>query len=140
VLDQDTQFKAAYGEAMFYAHLIEDLVALHIYECGYFQVNGYRGLSRGRIQDMSHEDRINELPKIYHDQQDGSMEYHVPVLHLLRKIRNKLTHAFIPQLGSDVSTEEGVDQILAMLKNITTWERLSLEALQETHKAVLRAV
>jgi len=138
VLAQDREFKEAYGEAMFYAHLIEDLLALHIYECGYFHVNGYRGLSRREIREMSHEDRINELAKIYHDQQDGSLEYHIPVLHLLRKIRNKLTHAFIPQVGSDVSTEEGIDQILAMLRNITTWERLSLEALSETHKTALR--
>jgi hypothetical protein len=54
--------------------------------------------------------------------------------------RNKLTHAFIPQVGSDVSTEEGVDQIVVMLKNISPWERLSLEALQEAHKAVLCGV
>ncbi len=136
--DQNEAFPAAYGEAMFYAHLIEDLVALHIYECGYFHVNGYSGLSPRQIRNVTHEDRINELSKVYRNQSDGSVERLVSALHLLRKIRNKVTHAFIPQVGSDLAKEEGVDQIMAMLKSISTWERLYLEALRKAHEAVLR--
>lgn len=140
VKDQNEEFSGAYGQAVFYAHLIEDLVALHIYECGYFHINGYSGLSPRQIRNLEHEGRINELLKIYQSQKDGSIERLVSALHLLRKIRNKLTHAFIPQVGSDFTSEEGVDQIIAMLKNITTWERLYLQSLKKTHEAVLRGV
>jgi hypothetical protein len=59
--NQNEEFSAAYGEALFYAHLIEDLVALHIYECGYFHVNGYYGLSSRRIRNLKYESQINEL-------------------------------------------------------------------------------
>ncbi len=123
---------------MFYAHLIEDLLALHIYECGYFHANGYSGLSPRQIRELTHEDRINELSKIYQNQKDGSIERLVAALHSLRKIRNKLAHAFIPEVGSDFAKEEGVDQINAMLKNISTWERLYLQSLRKAHEVVLR--
>ncbi len=123
---------------MFYAHLIEDLVALHIYECGTFRVNGYSGLSANQIRKLKHSDRIDELSKIYANQKDGSIERLVSAFHLLGKIRNKLTHAFIPQVGSDFAKEEGVDQIIAMLKNISTWELLYLQSLRKAHEAVLR--
>lgn len=135
---QENEFTAAYGEAMFYAHLIESLLALHLYECSYFHINGYPGLSRKKIRDLKHEKRIDELLKIYSHQKDGSIERLVAALHLLREIRNRMTHAFIPQVGSDMRTEEGVEQILAMLKNVSYWERGWLAALKKAHEAVLR--
>jgi hypothetical protein len=137
-MNQGTAFSSAYGETMFYAHLIEDLVALHLYECSYFHVNGYLGLTRCQICDLKYEQRIDELAKIYQHPNAGRITQLVSSLHLLRKIRNKVTHAFIPQVGSDFSKEEGVDQIIAMLRNITNWERRCLESLRKTHVAVLR--
>jgi hypothetical protein len=138
VNDQEPQFSSAYGEAMFYAHVIEDLLALHVYECGYFHVNDYSGLTRRQIRDLTHEQRIDELAKIYQNQNPEEIAQLISALHLLRKIRNHLTHAFIPQVGSDLTTEEGVDQIVAMLNHIATWERLYLKSLQKAHEAVLR--
>jgi len=140
VSDQDQEFRAAYGEAMFYAHLIEDLVALHLYECSYFHVNQYAGLSRKKIRDMKHEKRIDELLEIYREQDDsdGSISRLVTALHHLRKIRNHLTHALVPQVGSDFAAEEGIDQIIAMLKNVSYWERGWLKSLQQAHEAVLK--
>ncbi len=134
---QSTEFTIAYGEAMFYAHLIEDLVALHLYECSWFHVNGYPSLSRRQIREFSHEDRINELAKIYHNQKDGVSERLVRALHLLRQIRNKLTHAFMPQVGSEFESEEGIDQVVAMLRNTAKWERFHLRTLHRAHEAVL---
>jgi hypothetical protein len=132
------EFRAAYGEAMFRAHLIEDLLALHIYECSYFHLNGYSGLSRKQIQKLEHHERIDELLKIYKNQKDGSIERLVKGLDLLGKIRNKLTHAFIPQVGSDLRKQEGVDQIIALLRDICTWERRFWALLKKAHEAVLR--
>ncbi len=137
---QSTEFTTAYGEAMFYAHLIEDLVTLHLYECSWCHVNGYEGLSRRQMRELSHEARINELPKIYHKQKDGGIERLVAALHLLRKIRNKLTHAFMPQVGSEMESEEGVDQVIAMLRNTAKWERFHLQTLKHAHEAVLNQV
>ena len=134
---QSKEFTEAYGEAMYYAYLIEDLVILHIYECSWYHVNGYSGVSRKQLRDLKSEDRINELAKIYHKQKDGVIERLVAALHLLRKIRNKLTHAFIPQVGSDFEQEEGLDQIIAMLKRISLWERYHLRTLRRVHETVL---
>lgn len=138
--DQDLEFQAAYGSAMFLAHIIEDLVALHIYECSYFHINGYAGLSRKQIRDMKHEKLIDELLVIYgdQDQNDGFATQLVTALHHLRIIRNHLVHAFIPQVGADFTKEEGIDQIIAMLKNITKWERRYLNVLQRAHEKVLK--
>lgn len=137
--EQEHDFQSAYGEAMFYAHLIEDLVALHLYECSYFHVNGYAGISRKTIRDMKHEERIDELLTIYRDQdkKDGAITRLVTALHHLRKIRNYLTHAFIPQVGSDFAAEEGADQILAMLRHVSYWERGWLRTLKNAHEAIL---
>lgn len=135
--DQDTLFRIAYGEAMFYAHLIEDLVAMHIFECGYFHVNGYSGLSRSEIRNLAHSHAIQELGKIYHNQTDGSIQRLITSLDLLNKIRNKLTHAFIPQVGTDFRTEEGRDQILALLQNIVRWEKTYFRCLQTAHRKVI---
>jgi hypothetical protein len=137
---QEQDFQAAYGEALFYAHLIEDLLAMHLYECSYFHVNQYHGLSRKEIRDMKHEKRIDELLKIYReqDEKDSSITRLVTALHHLRKIRNHLSHAFMPQVGSDFHAEEGIDQIVAMLKNICYWERGWLKTLQQAHEGVLK--
>lgn len=134
---QSAEFTTAYGEAMFYAHLIEDLVALHLSECSWFHVNGYPSLSRRQIREFSHKVRINELTKIYHNQTDGTIERLVCGLHLLRQIRNELTHAFVPQVGSEFESEEGLDQVVAMLRNTIKWERHHLRTLQRAHEAVL---
>ena len=138
--EQELAFRSAYGEAMFYAHVIEDLLALHLFECSYFHVNGYPGISRRTIQDMKHEQRIDELLTIYCDQdkRDGSIARFVTALHDLRKIRNHLAHAFIPQVGSDLASEEGVDQILCMLRKVSYWERAWLQTLKQAHETVLR--
>jgi len=136
--DQDMEFRAAYGEAMFRAHLIEDLLALHIYECSYFHVNDYKGLTRKQIRDLEHHERIDELLKIYPNRKDGSIERLVKGLGLLGSIRNKLTHAFIPQVGSDLRKQEGVDQIIAMLRHISSRERYFWAWLKKTHDGLLR--
>jgi hypothetical protein len=68
---------------------------------------------------------------------DGAVERFVSALHLVRKIRNELTHALVPQVGSDLKGEEGRDQVIAMLNNITFWERFHLNALRKMHEAVL---
>lgn len=138
--EQERNFQAAFGEAMFYAHLIEDLVALHIHECSYYHVNGYAGLSQKNIRKMTHQQRLDELLKIYGEQdaKDGAITRLVTALHHLREIRNDLTHAFISQAGSDFTSEEGIDQILAMLGRVSYWERGWLRTLQIAHEAVLK--
>lgn len=138
--NQNTDFEAAYGRTMFYAHLIEDLLARHVFECGHYHVNGYAGHSRSQIRKMTHEKRINELSEIYSEQDDTSIQRLKSGLHLLRKIRNKLTHAIVVEVGKDFSSEEGRDQIMGMLSNIEKWERGHYAILTRAHEAVLNGV
>jgi hypothetical protein len=138
--DQNNQFCIAYGDAMFYAHLIEDLVLLHITECGHFQVNDYKGLTRTEIKSLTHNLAIKELGKIYNGNTEGSINLLVSSLDLLNKIRNKLTHAFMPQVGSDIESEEGREQILGMLQNIVLWEKRYLGFLQKHHEILISEI
>jgi hypothetical protein len=59
-------------------------------------------------------------------------------LHRTRKIRNHLTHAFVDQVGFDLRTESGRDQIHAMLNRVIFHAQRQLKALQKTHETVLR--
>jgi hypothetical protein len=137
--EQERDFQAAFGEVMFNAYLIEDLIALHVYECSCINLNGYEGITREKIEKMSHKRRIDQLLVIYGDQDriDGSFTRLASALHHLREIRNHLTHEFILQVGNDFMRAEGVDQILAMLSNISFWERSWLDVLHQLHEAVL---
>jgi hypothetical protein len=130
---QDIEVTTAYGEAMLYTHLIEDLLRLHLYECAFFRVNNYGPISRKKIKEMDFEDMVNEIGKVY----PGS-ERIVDDLHRVRKIRNHLTHAFVEQVGFDLRTESGRDQIHAMLNRVILHAQRHLKALQKTHETVLR--
>jgi hypothetical protein len=99
-----------------------------------------QGLSRKEIRSLDHHERVGELPKIYPNQAEGSSKRLVEGLRLLGSIRNKLTHAFIPQVGGDLRKEEGVDQIIAMLKDISLWERRFWGLLKKMHDRLLREV
>ena len=128
---QEIEISAAYGEAMLYAHLIEDLLRLHIHKCSFFKVNSYcKPLSK--IKAMSFEDLVDEISKVYTDS-----DRFVADLHRIRKIRNNLTHAFVDQVGFDLRTESGRDQIHAMLNRVVFHARRQLKALQKTHETVL---
>ena len=118
---------------MLYAHLIEDLLRLHLYECAFWGINGYGPIPRGRIKEMNFENMIDELGKVYGNVQDVAAN-----LHRVRKIRNHLTHAFVDQVGTDLLTEEGLDQIHALLKRVIKHNRVLLKSLQKTQAAVLR--
>ena len=130
---QNIEVTTAYGEAMLYTHLIEDLLRLHLYECAFFRVNNYGPVSHKQIKEMDFEDMVNEVGKIYPDSART-----VDDLHRVRKIRNHLTHAFVEQVGFDLRTESSRDQIHAMLNQVVLHARRHLKALQKTHEMVLR--
>ena len=142
VSKQQDEFLRSFGEAMFYAHLIEDLLALHLFECCRFKANDVEGLSRRKIKKMDAEERIESLLLVYkaQNEKDGSILRLTSALHGLRKIRNHLTHGFITQVGSDLAAEEGIDQILAMLEQVVRWEKVWLGTLQSAHETLLASV
>jgi hypothetical protein len=110
---QDKDLLAEYGEAMLYSHLIEDLLKLKLRDAAFFHVNGYTAPA-SPIPKLRFEDLIDEFGRGF-----SPPEKIVDDLHRIRKIRNKLTHAFVPQVGSDLLTEEGRDQIHAMLERFS---------------------
>lgn len=130
---QDIEITTAYGEAMFYAHLVEDLLRLHVFECGFFHVNGCQPISKKRIKEMDFKDVIDTLGRIYPES-----DRLVADLHRIRRIRNHLTHAFVAEVGSDLLAEEGRDQVHAMLRRVVTHTRRNLKSLQNTHETLLR--
>jgi len=105
---QDESLVAAYGEAMLYSHLIEDMLKLNLREAARFRANGYVAPAKlpWRMKDI-----IREFGRAFPDTTEI-----VDRMQLLTKIRNKLTHALVPQVGTDFLTEEGRDQIHAMIR------------------------
>lgn len=105
---QDRELVASYGEAMLYSHLIEDLLKLNLREATRFRANGYQAPTSlpWKLGEI-----ITEFGRAFPDAIQA-----VGRLQRLQKIRNKLTHALVPQVGSDLLTEEGRDQIQAMIE------------------------
>jgi hypothetical protein len=130
--EQDKEFLAKYGEAMLYSHLIEDLLLLIMQNAAHFQVNGYctpqKPLGKLRLEEL-----IDEFGRAFPP--TGTM---VDDLHRIRKILNKLTHAFVPQVGSDLLTEEGRDQINAMLDRFCRHAFLHRQVLGAQFDAILK--
>lgn len=129
---QDKGFMSAYGEAMLYSHLIEDLLKLILRDASFFHVNAYKAPSPlpWRLEEI-----IAQFGKAFPD--SGKL---VANLELLRKIRNKLTHALLLQVGSDLSTEEGRDQIHAMLKRYNVHACAHREILGNVFETILARV
>ena len=131
--EQSQTLTAAYGEAVMYGYLIEDILQLHLYECSYYHVNGYRGHSKSAIREMKFFRLIREFQTVYPDQTALAEG-----LDKIRLIRNKVAHAWIDQLGSDLETEEGRDQIHALVSRTIQHERRYLKALKRTHEELFR--
>jgi hypothetical protein len=129
---QDKDLLSEYGEAMLYSHLIEDLLKLILRDAAFFHVNGYQAPA---AKPWKLEEIIDEFGRAFPD--TGSL---VEDLHRLRKIRNKLTHAFVPQVGSDLLTEEGRDQIHAMLDRYVRHAANRRKILGATFEGVLKKV
>jgi len=118
---------------MSYGFLIEDFLRLHLFECSFNHVNGYKTHSKAAIEKMKLVQLIREFRAVYPKQpkfSDG--------LDKIRLIRNRLTHRLIDQFGSDVESEEGRDQIHALLLRTIFHMKHHFEALQRTHEAVVR--
>jgi len=130
--EQDKEFLAKYGEAMLYSHLIEDLLLLIMQNAAHFRVNGYSAPPRP-LEKLRLEELIDEFGRAFPP--TGTV---VDDLHRIRKIRNKLTHAFVPQVGSDLLTEEGRDQINAMLDRFCRHAFLHRQVLSAQFDLILK--
>lgn len=129
---QDQTLIASYGEAMLYSHLIEDLLKLNLREADRFCGNGYKAPvpTPWKLEDI-----IKEFGRAF----PGAVGV-VDRLQVLRKIRNKLTHALVPQVGSDLLTEEGRDQIQAMIERYTRHAVTMRRYLGMHYQSMLRQV
>lgn len=115
-------------------HLIEDILELILKDAAHFELNGYR-MSRSKIGAMKLEDRIQEFGRAF---PDASAE--LEPLDLLRRIRNKLAHALISQVGSDLKTQEGRDQIHAMLNRFVAYAARQRDLLGKRYQALMEKV
>jgi hypothetical protein len=122
---------SAYGQAILYSYLIEDLLQLHLYECSHYHVNGYGGHSKAKIRGMRFVRLIREFRSVYPKQgkfADG--------LDKIRLIRNKLAHAWIDQIGSDLETTEGLDQVHALVQRAVLHAHRYLKTLKRIHEGL----
>ena len=117
---------------MLYSHLIEDMLKLVLREASRFHVNGYQAPVS---PPWSLEDIVKEFGRAF---PDGKKL--VERMHMLRKIRNKLTHALVPQVGSDLVTEEGRDQIQAMIERYVRHAAVTRKALGSIYESMLKQV
>lgn len=131
--EQTKELFSAYGGAMLLSHLVEDMLKLYVGNLRHTRVNGYERFSIAELNSMTHEKRIIELGFIF--RKSGTvMETR---LHQLRKIRNLMSHDFIIQVGRSLETQEGVDQIIAMLNRITEYEASALASLQKQNRELI---
>ena len=120
---------AAYGEAVFYTHLVEDMLKLHIFDCAFFKRNCMAYVPLEKIRRAQFEDLIDMLRLTEPD--DEQMETFVRRLHVLRRIRNILVHGFVMQIHKELQREEGLDQITAMLQRFISHARTMKRKLTE---------
>lgn len=123
----------SYGEAVLYGHLIEDVLRLHVYECGSYHVNGRKPQSWEQITDMS----LKKLISVFGSMYPKAKEL-VDALDEAREIRNGIVHAFVRSFHEDLPSWEGSDQIHALLKKTILHQRRLLLVLQPLHESLLR--
>jgi hypothetical protein len=120
-----------YGQAVLFSYLIEDLLQIHLCECSHHHVNGYQVHSKNNIREKGFARLIREYRLVYPKHTkfaDG--------LDKIRLIRNKLAHAWIDQVGSDLETDEGYDQIHALVVCAVRHTVQYLDSLKKIHEGL----
>src|SRR6266566_5637904 len=126
---------AILGQVTLGSHVIEDLLRLHLFEAGRFRVRGVRESTVREMQQRTLEDVIAEFGRMYPEH---------PALReafdLLRQIRNKVIHALLSDVGHDLLSVEGQDQVHALLSEIAALQMRYLRPLQRLHQDLIRKV
>ncbi len=133
--DNDTAILTTLGEIALSAHVIEDLLRLHLFDAGRFQAKGVQERTVSEIQDCHLKDLVSEFKTIYPEHARLAEG-----LDLIRQIRNKVFHAFCSDCGRDLLSTEGRDQIHALLLAILPLQRRHLKLLQRLHEELIREV
>ena len=127
---------AAYGEAVFYAHLIEDILKLYIFDCAFLKRNCMAHVPIEKVRRSQFEDLIDMLR--LSEAESPEIDSFVERLHMLRKARNILVHGFVMQIHKELQSEEGRDQITAMLRRFVTHAQGMHRRLSKNAPAVQR--
>jgi|GEM_PF-3045339 hypothetical protein len=133
--DAERELLGSLGEALMYGHIIEDLIRLHLCELAFFGRLGNPRITEEDIKKCRLEEMIDLLPPSI-----SPNPSFLKGLHTIRKLRNQVVHSLIEQVGEDLRTLEGCDQICALLAEITLWERKYLNRLKTAHESMLRSV
>jgi hypothetical protein len=131
----DEEIIAVFGQVALLAHIIEDLLRLHVFEARRYGVGNVSKRSVKQVQDLELGKVIREFKRI-HPQLAAQAEAY----DLLRKVRNKVFHAFCPDVGKDLLTFEGRDQIHALLLEIADLQSRHLKPLKKLHEDLLRNI
>jgi hypothetical protein len=134
-LNTEEEFIAAFGQVAFLAHVIEDLLRLHVFEAGRFEVAGIVNRTVEQVQQLKFPCVIDDF-RYLHPEQAALAD----ALDSLQKVRNTMFHAFCPDVGGDLVTSEGQDQIHALLLKIALLQRRHLKSLQKLHEELLHTI
>jgi hypothetical protein len=132
VRDQNNQLLTAYGAAAFYMHVLEDILRMHLGDCAYYEIAHYVLPRKPLLTKLPLKQLIDEFGKIHPNETTF-----IRGLHFIREARNDVVHEFITQVGSDVESDEGRDQIHALLVRLIAHERNYLTRLRQIHEALL---
>lgn len=130
-MNQEDQLMCLYGRVAFHAHLIEDLVLQHLHDCNRSEKNCELKLEKVLGRNGNAKARLKKLGRIYAG--DREWERLITQLDGLREIRNLIIHSMITQVGNDFRTQEGVDQIMALLERVLALQVIHLESLRKKH-------
>ena len=130
-----TELLSSLGEVLMYGHIIEDLIRLHLCELAFFGRLGNPPITEDEIKKCRLEQMVDLLPSSV-----SPNSSFIDGLHLTRKLRNQVAHGLINQVGEDLRTLEGCDQICALLREIASWEKKYLSRLKVAHEKLLHSV
>lgn len=133
--DAERELLCSLGEALMYGHIIEDLIRLHLCELAFFGRLGISSMTEDDVKKCRLEEMIDLLPPTI-----SPNPSFLQGLHTIRKLRNQVVHGLIEQIGEDLRTLEGCDQICALLMEISQSERKYLGRLKAAHEKLLRSV
>ena len=136
---QDTELLAAYGEVIFDGHLLEAILKLHLVGCAHFKLNGFNE-SPNKIKKSTFEELIDFLFHAYDSAAHPDVPKIVKGLHLIRLIRNQLVHGFVLQLHAELHSEEGKDQVLALLRRVSFYIRQYNEGIGKQHRQMFQQI
>ncbi len=135
-MSDDPKLLEAIGRASFLSHLLEDRLKVHLFDCAFFEVGCMAHVLPERTKRATFEELI-DFCRLAHANEKGTTEVWRQ-LHLVRQIRNRMVHGLLLEIHEDLHSDEGRDQITAMLNRYSVHVVRMLEVVGAAQEKVMR--